>query len=186
MRSWVGLYKTLLIATPNLATIMDPFDQATASQDSKDKVIWTTELASAFRIAKNHIDSISDLYLPSPNDQLLLVPDGSQKTPGIGHVLYAVVDGRRKPVRYHSVKLPENCKKWSPCEVEALAFATGIQAEIDLITESKHPLLIAPDSSPVKDAVNLIKKREIQCKCTNEQLHYQREQGSGRSNSCKW
>jgi hypothetical protein len=63
MRSWVGLYKTLLIATPNLATIMDPFDQATASQDSKDKVIWTTELASAFRIAKNHIDSISDLYL---------------------------------------------------------------------------------------------------------------------------
>jgi hypothetical protein len=158
MRSWVGLYKTLLIATPNLATIMDPFDQATASQDSKDKVIWTTELASAFRIAKNHIDSISDLYLPSPNDQLLLVPDGSQKTPGIGHVLYAVVDGRRKPVRYHSVKLPENCKKWSPCEVEALAFATGIQAEIDLITESKHPLLIAPDSSPVKDAVNLIKK----------------------------
>ncbi len=158
MRSWVGLYKTLLIATPNLATIMDPFDQATASMDSKDKVIWTTELASAFRTAKNHIDSIKDLYLPSPHDQLLLVPDGSQKTPGIGHVLYALVDGHRKPVRYHSVKLPENCKKWSPCEIEALAFATGIQAEIDLIMESQHPLLIAPDSNPVKDAVNLIKK----------------------------
>jgi hypothetical protein len=158
MRSWVGLYKTLLIATPNLATIMDPFDQATASQDSKDKVQWSTELASAFRTAKNHIDNIKELYLPSPDDQLLLVPDGSQKTPGIGHVLYAIVDGLRKPVRYHSVKLPENCKNWSPCEIEALAFATGIQAEIDLITESKHHLLIAPDSSPVKDAVALIKR----------------------------
>jgi hypothetical protein len=158
LRSWIGLYKTLLIATPNLATIMDPFDKETANKDSKDVVNWTSDLASAFRDAKNHIDNIKELYLPSPEDQLLLVPDGSQKTPGIGHVLYALVDGCRKPVRYHSVKLPENCTKWSPCEIEALAFATGIQAEIDLITESKHPLLIAPDSSPVKDAVNLIKK----------------------------
>jgi len=158
LRSWIGLYKTLLIATPNLATIMDPFDQETASKDSKDKVAWTSDLAAAFRYAKNHIDNIKELYLPSPNDQLLLVPDGSQKTPGIGHILYALVEGHRKPVRYHSVKLPDNCKKWSPCEVEALAFATGIQSEIDLIKESKHPLLIAPDSSPVKDAVNLIKK----------------------------
>jgi len=158
LRSWVGLYKTLLIATPNLATVMDPFDQEAANKESKEKVTWTTELANAFREAKNHIDTMQDLYLPSPDDQLLLVPDGSQKTPGIGHILYAIVDGRRKPVRYHSVKLPENVKKWSPCEVEALAFATGIQAEMDLIKESKHPLLIAPDSCPVKDAVNLIKK----------------------------
>ena len=158
LRSWIGLYKTLLIATPNLATILDPFDQETANKDSREKVTWTTQLASAFATAKNHIDNIKELYLPSPQDQLLLVPDGSQKTPGIGHVLYALVDGHRKPVRYHSVKLPENCKKWSPCEVEALAFATGIQAEMDLIKESKLPLLIAPDSSPVKDAVALIKK----------------------------
>jgi hypothetical protein len=158
LRSWVGLYKTLLIATPNLATIMDPFDQEAANKESKEKVTWSTHLANAFREAKNHIDTIKDLYLPSPDDQLLLVPDGSQKTPGIGHILYAIVDGCRKPVRYHSVKLPENVKKWSPCEVEALAFATGIQAEIDIIKESKHPLLIAPDSCPVKDAVNLIKK----------------------------
>ena len=158
LRSWTGLYKTLLIATPQLATIMDPFDKETASKDSREKVIWTPQLAQSFAIAKNHIDNVKELYLPSPHDQLLMVPDGSQKTPGIGHVLYAIVDGMRKPVRFHSVKLPENCKKWSPCEIEALAFATGIQAEMDIIKESFKPLLIAPDSSPVKDAVNLIKK----------------------------
>ena len=158
LRSWVGLYKTLLIATPHLATIMDPFDKETAAKDSKDKINWTSQLAHAFREAKNHIDNVRELYLPAPDDQLLLVPDGSQKTPGIGHVLYAIVNGQRKPVRFHSVKLPENCTKWSPCEIEALAFATGIQAELDLIKESTKPLLIAPDSSPVKDAVNLIKK----------------------------
>ena len=156
--SWVGLYKTLLIATPQLAQIMDPFDQETASKESREKVTWTDPLSAAFRAAKNHIDNVQELYLPSPQDQLLLVPDAAQKTPGIGHVLYAIVDGQRKPVRFHSVKLPENCKKWSPCEVEALAFATGIQAEIDIIKESHKPVLIAPDSTPVKDAVNLIKK----------------------------
>ena len=158
LRSWVGLYKTLLIATLNLATIMDPFDKETAAKDSRDKILWTSHLAHAFREAKNHIDNIKELYLSTPQDQLLLVPDGSQKTPGIGHVLYALVDGQRKPVLYHSVKLLDNCAKWSPCEIEALAFATDIQAELDLIKESNKPLLIAPDSSPVKDAVNLIKK----------------------------
>ena len=90
---------------------------------------------------------------PPPSDH-----HGSQKTPSIGHVLYAIVNGQRKPVQFHSVKLPENCTKWSPCEIEALAFATGIQAELDLIKESTKPLLKAPDSSPVKDTVNLIKK----------------------------
>ena len=99
LRSWVGLYKTLLIATPNLATIMDPFDKETAAKDSRDKILWTSHLAHAFREAKNHIDNIKELYLPTPQDQLLLVPDGSQKTPGIGHVLYALVDGQRKPVQ---------------------------------------------------------------------------------------
>ena len=158
LRSWVGLYKTLLIATPQLAQIMDPFDQETASKESRDPVTWTDQLSAAFKTAKNHIDNVQELYLPSPHDQLLLVPDGAQKTPGIGHVLYAVVDGQRKPVRFHSVKLPDHCKKWSPCEIEALAFATGIQAEMDIIKESHKPLLIAPDSTPVKDAVNLIKK----------------------------
>jgi hypothetical protein len=168
LRSWTGLYKTLLIATPSLALVLDPFDQETANRESKEKITWTPQLMQAFAHAKNHIDNTQQLYLPSPSDQLLMVPDGSQKTPGIGHVLFALVDNIRKPVRFHSVKLPEHCKKWAPCEIEALAFATGIQAEIDLIKESQKPLLIAPDSSPVKDAVNLIKKGKFSASCTHE------------------
>ena len=128
---------------------MDPFDKETAAKNSRDKILWTSHLAHAFREAKNHIDNIKELYLSTPQDQLLLVPDGSQKRPGIGHVLYALVDGQWKPVRYHSVKLPDNCAKWSPCEIEALTFATDIQAELDLIKESNKPLLIAPGAKPI-------------------------------------
>ena len=44
----------------------------------------------------------------------MLEPDGLVKTPSIGHVLYVVKDNKKLPVRYHSVKLPDGCTKWSP------------------------------------------------------------------------
>ena len=104
------------------------------------------------------------LYLPSPEDQLLLIPDASkggikgEGHAGIGHILYAVKDGHKFPVRVHSAKLREGCKRWSPCELEALAFGTAIEKEYDLIRESKKSLIVCPDSKPVHEAVNLIKK----------------------------
>ena len=75
---------------------------------------------------------------------------------GIGHVIYAIKDNTKLPVRIHSCKLPDKCKTWSPCEVEALAFAVGIDREYDLLRESIHPLIICPDSKPVHEAVKRI------------------------------
>ena len=158
MRSFIGLYNTLRRATPNITTLLDPLVQAVADKDSNDPFVWTHYLEMRFREAKSAVNNMHTLYLPSPDDKLAMVPDGARMTPGIGHVLYAIKDDTKVPVRYHSLKLPENCTKWSPCEVEALSFATGIEAEYDLIRESKHPLLICPDNKAVKDAVELIKK----------------------------
>ena len=78
----------------------------------------------------------------------------SHHSAGIGHILFAIKDNTKLPVRIHSTKLPEKCKNWSPCEIEALAFAAGINK--DLISESRHPLIICPDSKPVHEAVRLI------------------------------
>ena len=158
MRSWIGLYKTLHIATPKITGILDPFEKAMANKDSMDKFEWNHTLQQQFRVAKNHVDKIQTLYLPSPDDQLLMEPDGSKMTPGIGHVLYAMKDGKKLPVRFHTFKLKESCRKWSPCEIEALAFGTGIEKEMDLLRESNHPLIICPDSKPVHQALDLINK----------------------------
>ena len=158
MRSWIGLYKTLHIATPRITSFLDPFEQATAGKDTNDKFVWTHDLSQRFREAKNHIKNMKALYLPSPDDQLMMIPDGSKMTPGIGHVLYAIKDGKKIPVRFGSTKLKDNCRKWSPCEIEALAFAGGIEKEFDIIRESKHPLIICPDNKPVHDAVSLINR----------------------------
>ena len=158
MRSWLGLYKTLRIATPRISNILDPLEKAVADKESKDPFPWTHDLEMHFREAKRAVQNMHTLYLPSPDEELCLDPDGARQPPGIGHVLYAIKNGEKVPVRFHSAKLPEHCQSWQPCEIEALGFAMGIESEYDLIRESKHPLKICPDSKVVADAMKLIKQ----------------------------
>ena len=139
MRSWVGLFKTLHIVTPRISEILSPFEQATAGKDSKDDFQWTHELQSKFREAKNGIEKLVTLFLPSPEDQLIMETDaskggGKNNLPaGIGHILFVLKDGQKLPVRIHSTKLPDKCKKWQACEIETLAFAVGIDKEYDFL-----------------------------------------------------
>ena len=53
MRSWVGLFKTLHMATPRIAHILPPFEEATAGKESQDNFLWTHQLEQKFRQAKN-------------------------------------------------------------------------------------------------------------------------------------
>ena len=159
VRSWVGLYKTFLYHTPNLAKIMDPFDKITSDKDSKDSIIWTTELKLAFQAAKDNIVNIKEVYLPHPNDQLIIITDGARNPPGVGFVLQAKDNqGKTRTVRHYSVKLKPHHIKWTPCEIESVAFGTAIEAFYDIIKESTKPVIICPDSKPVCDATNLLKK----------------------------
>ena len=72
--------------------------------------------------------------------------------------MYAIKNGEKQVVRLHSAKLDDRCSRWNPCELEALAFATAIEKELDIIRESKLPLIIMPDSKPVHEAVKLINR----------------------------
>ena len=49
-------------------------------------------------------------------------------------------------------------QKWSTCEIKALGVVIALEAEYRLIRESKHPVIVLPDSKPVIDTINLIKK----------------------------
>ena len=159
IRSWIGLYKTFLYHTPNLTRIMDPFDKITGDKDSKDAVVWTAELQQAFQTAKDHISNIKEVYLPHPDDQLIIIADGARNPPGVGFVLQAKdPKGNVRTVRYYSVKLKPHHIKWSPCEIEAVAFGTAIEAFYEIIKESNKPVIICPDSKPVCDATKLLQK----------------------------
>ena len=142
MRSWVGLFKTLHNVTPRISNLLHPFEEQNGTgRDSKEAFQWTFELEKQFHEAKEIIAKLVTLYLQSSHDQLILETDaakGSGDLPaGIGHVLFAMVNGKKIPVRQHSAKFPEKCIKRSPCDLEALALAAGINKEYDIIRESK-------------------------------------------------
>lgn len=159
LRSWLGLYKTFIYHTPNLTNILDPLDKVVGGKESKDPLTWTDELTKAFHNAKTHAAKIKQVYLPHPEDQLIITTDGARNPPGVGFLLQAKdTDGVTKPVRYYSVKLKQHHIKWNPCEIEAVAFGTAIEAFYDIIKESTKPVIICPDSKPVCDAAKLLQQ----------------------------
>lgn len=157
LRSWIGLYKTFLDCTPQLTVILSPFDDVTAGKDSLDPVTWTQQLSTAFNTAKKHIEKMENIYLPLPSDQLIISADAARTQPGLGLILQAKDShGNIKTVRHYSVKLKKHISKWQPCEIEAAAIGTAIEAFMDYIKESTKPVLICSDSKPVIDAAKKI------------------------------
>ena len=158
MRSYIGLYKTLLPASKNLTLLLDPFDKMVADRESKETFVWDRQLEQTFIKTTEAVNDLQTLYLPHPSDQLMIVVDAAKTQPGLGHTLYAIKDNKKMPVAFHSVKLQQPHDRWLPCELEALAFATAITSEYHIIKETKQPVIISPDSKAVADAVKLIKK----------------------------
>ena len=101
LRSFVGLYKTLHMATPATSRILAPLEDAVAGKESADPIDWTHSLSQRFREAKAHIKNTHTLYLPHPDDQLVIKTDAAQSSPGIGHTIYAIKEGKLHPVRFH-------------------------------------------------------------------------------------
>ena len=111
MQSFIGLYKTLNIATPAMARYITPLEDTVQGLHSTDPYVWTHSSSQRFREAKSHIQQQHTLYLPHPNDQLGIKLDGATCRPGIGHTLYAVKDKTLVLVQFHTAKLSEQCRK---------------------------------------------------------------------------
>ena len=159
LRSYLGLYKTFIDCTPNLTSTLDPLDQLTGSKESSDAITWTPQLITAFNIARDKTRSMIDLYLPRPDDQLIITCDGARSTPAVGMVLKAKTPaGIVKTVRYMSVKLKPHMIRWIPCEIEACALGTSIESFYDFIKQSNLPVIICPDSKAVVDAAKKLEK----------------------------
>ena len=77
MRSFIGLYKTLHIATPAMTRFATPLEDTIQGMQSNDKYTWNYAASQRFREAKSHIKTNHTLYLPYPNDQLVIKPDGA-------------------------------------------------------------------------------------------------------------
>ena len=159
LRSWMGIYKTFLIAMPGVAYLMDPFDRFVAGvKDSKAEVVWTEALVQAFKTAADRAkDSVRFLTLPRKHEQLVLMPDATVKNPAIGFILNVVRQDKLLPVIFYSFKLTDQQKVWFPCERECLALATAVKKCSHYILTSTKPTLVLTDSKPVVEAASLIR-----------------------------
>ena len=105
LRSFIGLYKTIQMAAPAVSRILAPLEEAAAGKESGDPVVWDNSLVQKFKEAKRHIQNVHTLYLPHPEDQLVVKTDAALNGPGVGHTVYTVKDKELVPVRFHSTKL---------------------------------------------------------------------------------
>ena len=77
LRSFIGLYKTLHMATPATSRILAPLEDAVAGKESAAYLDWNHALTQRFREAKAHIKNTQTLYLPHPDDQLVIKTDAA-------------------------------------------------------------------------------------------------------------
>ena len=87
MRSFLGLFKTLQMATPAVSRVLAPLEEAVAGRDSKEEIVWDRSLSQRFREAKSYVGHVHTIYLPHPNDQLVIKTDNASHIPGIGHTI---------------------------------------------------------------------------------------------------
>ena len=78
------------MATPHTSRILAPLEEEEAEKESSDAVTWTHTLTQQFQEAKAHIKNTHTLYLPHPDDQLVIKTDTGQSSPGIGHTIFAI------------------------------------------------------------------------------------------------
>ena len=94
-----------------------------AGKQKHDKLSWSELLLEKFRSSQKALNTVAVVTLPTQNDYLTIVHDGSQV--GIGSILYLRRGEKMKLGGYFSAKLKQHQKLWYPCEIEALSIAVS-------------------------------------------------------------
>ena len=156
-----SIYKVLARVIPNYAQLLGPLDNAIVGLQSRDKVTWTEDLHTAFNTAQRALDSLHNITLPRPEDQLWIVTDGSVKKHSIGSTLYITRHGKPLLAGFFSAKLRGRQPTWLPCEVEALSIAASTKHFGPYIIQPHHKACILTDSKPCVQAYEQLCRGEF-------------------------
>ena len=161
LRSFIGAYKVLSRVLKGYAVLLHPLEHLTAGKASRDRIIWTDDLRTAFRKAQSALQECDTITLPSPEDELWIVTDASVKNNGIAATLYCRRDEVLKLGGHFNAKLKQNQITWLPCEVEALCIGAAIKHFAPYIVQSKHQAQVLTDSRPCVQAVQKLQRGEF-------------------------
>ena len=119
---------------------------------------WTKELLRKFDEAKQEAKQLDKVYLPKPEDQLVLTSDYSQK--GVSATLWAKLGKEFLVVARMSARLDSPNLKLNPCDGEALAHYVAAKSTIfsTPIKASHKRTISLLDSKTVCQAANLLQQ----------------------------
>ena len=161
LRSFIGAYKVLSRVIQNTSDFLSKLEDTIAGCDSKDLLVWTDDLHSAFTRAQEALSTHKAITLPRPSDQLWIVTDGALRKLGLGATLYVERNGKLLLAGFFSAKLRTNQRQWLPCEVEALSIAAAIKHYSPFIIQSRLPACILTDSKPCVQAYEKLCRGEF-------------------------
>ncbi len=158
MRSFTGAFKALSRCIRGYSSLMSPLEEAIKGKSGPQKIEWNDSLHEHFSRCKEALKSPTVLTIPIPTDQLILTVDASPINSGIGATLFVSRNGKRLVADFFSMKLKSHHLSWEPCEMEALAIASGVQHFSPYIRESIHPVQILSDNKPCVQAYSKLRK----------------------------
>ena len=164
MRTYMGVFKTFFPAMPKLSNIMSPFEKLCAGKESKATIEWTESLQEDFKTSKTAAEhNIKTLALPSPDEQLFIVPDAAcrdseSKKPALGFILFVHKEPKAEPVMFVSWRMGDDYWTWSPCELEGLGASIAVEKCSFFILRSNKPTLVFPDNKCVIQAFDKLQK----------------------------
>ena len=172
LRSYIGGYRRFFKAQEEMSQNLQELEELVAKTKSKfEKIDWTEDLKTKFEASKEKIKTLDKLFIPKPDDQLVLTSDWSQK--GISATLWASVDNKFHVVARTSCKLSPSQVNMFPCEGECAAHYVGAKCSNfkSYIKASRLKTIALTDSKPVYQAANLLKKGKFSTsKLINELL----------------
>ena len=127
LRVFLGAFKVLNRVIPGCTKALAPLEMVVAGKPSQDKLQWPEGLLHTFREAQSLLLTSSKVQLPTSEDQLWIVTDGSVKQHGISATLYISRDNKPVVTSFFSTKLKRHQVTWLPCEVEALGIAAAVK-----------------------------------------------------------
>ena len=159
LRSYIGAYKVFNRVVRGCARHLDALEASIAGKQKNDKISWSDSLTQSYRSSQEALKTVSAITLPTRNDSLTLVHDGSQV--GIGSVLYMKRGDNIKVGGYFSAKLKQHQLRWYPCEIEALSIAVSATHFGPYIRQSIHCTQILTDNRPCVQAWDKMRRGQF-------------------------
>ena len=158
LRSFIGAYKFLCKVLPRHSDVLQPLDKLSAAgKQSCDKIVWTTELETAFSHAKEHLKDAKVLTLPRKEDKLQIITDAAAGTSGLASAMY-VIRGKPYLAGIFNARKKGDQIGWLPCEIEALSIAAGVKHFSPYIVQSAHTTSVLTDSKPCVQAYKKLQR----------------------------